>query len=759
MKEIKESIEIGGKTLTIASGKLAGQANGAVMVSLGDTVVFSAATSSGMDTDRDYFPLTVDYMERLYAGGRIKGSRWIKREGKPTDEEILTSRLIDRSIRPLFPKAYKKEVQIITMVLSVDLVNGPEIIGCIASSVAICISDIPFKEPVVTVSVGRKDGKLIAFPTVDELANGDLDLTVSVTKDSVVMIEAGAKEVDEETIIEGIELAQKEGKKIVESIEKFVKKVGAKKQTYVEEKFETDIKKRIQKLVGNKIDLLITSMASTESSFGDYTELKNAVVGEFSDKEKNSVTTLFEYLFKEKVREMVLAGKRPDGRKYNQIRDLYAEVSVLPRTHGSALFARGQTQVLNVATLGSHTFEQLLESAEGEESKRYIHHYSMPPYATGEVGRVGSPNRREVGHGALAERALLPVIPSEEVFPYTIRVVSEVMSSNGSTSMASVCASTLSLMDAGVPLTNPVSGIAMGLVVESDKKYAILTDIVGIEDGNGDMDFKVAGTKKGVTALQLDVKTLKLTIPILKEALKQAKAARDQIMAVILKTLAEPRAQVSKFAPKIKVTKIDPFKIGELVGPGGKTIKGIIARTGADVDVEDDGSVYVSAIDEAAMTAAVEEVVRLTREIMPNEIYEGEVKRVENYGVFVEVLPRKEGLVHVSDMSQSFVKDPSALVKIGDKVTVRVKEIDNLGRLNLSMVMDPAFDKQKETRDRERSRDGRDFGRDRRDRGMGRDNSRFRGRRDDFRDRNRSGGPHFPASSIMDQSTKGDFRE
>ena len=767
MKEFKESIIVGGKTLTISSGKFAAQANGSVMVTLGDTVVFAAATSSSFDTDRDYFPLTVDYMERLYAGGRIKGSRWVKREGRPTDEEILTCRLIDRSIRPLFPESYKKEVQVIAMVLSVDLVNRPDIVGCIAASSAICISDIPFKEPVVTVSIGSKNGKLIVYPSVDEVATGDLDLTVSVTKDSVVMIEAGAKEVSEATIVEAIDLAQKEGKKVIKLVAKFARKVGIKKQTFVDENLDAGTKKRIEKLAGDKLDSLIVAMATTEGSYGDYNELKSAVAGEFEDEVKGRVAAGFDYLFKEKVRKMILSGKRPDGRKHEAIRDLSAEVGILPRTHGSGLFARGQTQVLSVTTLGSHTFEQLLESAEGDESKRYMHHYSMPPYSTGEVGRIGSPNRREIGHGALAERALMPVIPSEEVFPYTIRVVSEVMSSNGSTSMASVCGSTLSLMDAGVPLTNPVAGIAMGLVVDNDptalagKKYAVLTDIAGLEDGNGDMDFKVAGTKKGITALQLDVKTLKLTRSILEAALKQAKEAREEIMSVIVKTLSTPRERVSQYAPKIRTTKIDPFKIGELIGPGGKTIKGIIAKTGADVDVEDDGTVYVSAIDEAAVSAAIDEITKLTKEILPNEIYEGEVKRVENYGAFVEILPKKEGLVHVSDMSQEFVKDVSSLVKLGDKVKVRVKEIDSLGRLNLSMVMDPAFDKQKEERDRERNRGGRDFGRDRRDQGRGRCSiSRFGGRRRDsnFRDRGGFGGPHFPASSLMDQSSK-DFRE
>ena len=752
MKELKESIEIGGKTLTLSTGKLAGQSNGAVVVSIGETVVLCTAVSSVMDTDRDYFPLTVDYMERLYAGGRIKGSRWIKREGRPTDEEILTSRLIDRSIRPLFPYAYKKEVQVTATVLSVDLVNSPDIAACIGASTAIVISDIPFKEPVVTVRVGKVNDNLTLFPTVEEINKGELDVTVSVTKNAVVMIEAGAKEVDEKTIAKAIDLAVSEGGKVIDLIEKFAKKAGSAKQKYSNDKVDLETKKRIEKVVGNKLASLVTKMATKEGSFADYEQLRNAVVDEFGNEEKSKAIEGFEDLFKERVRQTILAGKRPDGRSHDQIRDLTSEVSILPRTHGSAIFARGQTQVLSVTTLGSHTFEQLLESAEGEESKRYIHHYSMPPYATGEVGKVGYPNRREIGHGALAERALIPVIPSEEDFPYTIRVVSEVTSSNGSTSMASVSGSTLSLMDAGVPITNPVSGIAMGLVIENDKKYAVLTDIVGIEDISGDMDFKVAGTKNGITALQLDVKTLKLTLPILEAALKQARKAREKILEAMLATLSEPRKQVSKFAPKIKVIKIDPFKIGELIGPGGKTIKGIIARTGADVDVEDDGTVHVTAVDESAMLKAIDEVNKLTKEILPNEIYEGQVKRVENYGAFVEILPGREGLVHVSDMSEAFVKDPSTLVKVGDKVSVRVKGIDNLGRLNLSMVMDPSFDKQKEERDHDRSR-----GRSGMDRGRGRE-ERF-GRRRDGGFRDRTGGPHFPASNLLEPKERRNFRE
>jgi len=434
---------------------------------------------------------------------------------------------------------------------------------------------------------------------------------------------------------------------------------------------------------------------------------------------------------------MILSGKRPDGRKFDEIRELSAEVGVLPRTHGSAIFKRGQTQALTITTLGARSLEQYLESAMGEETKRYIHHYSMPPFSTGETGRMGSPSRREIGHGALAERALLPVIPPDEVFPYTIRVVTEILSSNGSTSMASVCGSTLSLMDAGVPITSPVSGIAMGLVVESESKFTILTDIVGLEDGNGDMDFKVAGSKDGVTSLQLDVKTLNLTSSILEKALEQAKKARLKILEVMNGAIKAPRDSVSKHAPKIKVVQINPEKIGELIGPGGKTIRRIIAETGAQIDVDEDGKVHISGIQEEQLNGAVSQVEALTKVPKPGEIYEGIVKRLQPFGAFVEILPNRDGLVHVSDMSNDYVKDPGDIVNIGDKVQVRVKEIDDMGRLNLSMMLDPLFDAQKEERRKERDNNkGRHFE-----------------KRTPF-ERRGSGGPHFPRSRYVSENKR-----
>ncbi len=731
MSEIKKSIEIGGKTLSISTGKLAGQANSAVLASIGDTVVLATVVSSKPIADLGYFPLTVEYQERLYAGGRIKGSRWVKREGRPTDEEILSARLIDRSIRPLFPKSYKNEVQVIVTVLSVDLENSPDIVGAIAVSAALTSSSIPWQGPISIMRVALSDKDFVAFPSTLEIAASKLDLVVSSNKDAVIMIEAGAKEVSEEIILDGISFAQKEGEKLLNLINGLAQAVGNKKDELSKGGHDDKIRKQIEKLAKDKIADLIKKTSMKKAGVKEYEEIKSATVASFEREEMAHAANEFENLFKEIGREMIIAGTRPDGRKYDEIRALSAEVGVLPRTHGSAIFQRGETQVLAITTLGSQAMEQLIETAEGEESKRYMHHYAMPPYASGETGKVGFPSRREIGHGALAERALIPVIPEKQVFPYTIRVVSEIMSSNGSTSMAAVCGSTLSLMDAGVPITSPVSGIAIGLVVESAKKFIVLSDITGLEDGIGDMDFKVAGTQKGITALQLDVKTLSLTVVILKDALAQAKSGREKIMKIIIDSIKGPRLAVSVFAPKIKVIKIPTEKIGELIGPGGKVIRRLMSETGAQIDVEEDGAVHVSASGEEALNMAVEKIKNMFKEIIPGEIYQGIVKRIEAYGIFVEIVPGKEGMVHISDMSQDFVKSPSDLVKLGDGVQVRVKEIDNLGRINLSMNMDPGSDQKKGNFDRD-SAPSRNFS------------------------RGRSAGPHFPTSRLVDTKR---FRE
>jgi len=752
MKKIEKSIELGGKKLTLQTGLLAEQASGAVLASYGETVVLATVVSAPLKQDLGYFPLSVEYQERLYAGGRIKGSRWVKREGRPTDDEILSGRLIDRSVRPLFPSSYKKDVQIIIIILSVDMENDPSIVAALAASAAIEISPIPWSGPVATLRVGRKDGIYSINPVDSEMIFSEMDLIVSSTEKSVVMIEAGAKEVSEEDILGGVEFAQKEAKKVINLIKDLSKEAGKEKEPVLKDMINEELKAKVKKVVKDRISDIVKQLSFHESGSGSLDEIKLALVEELSEEKPESIFLALDKLIKEEARRITLAGKRVDGRKVDEIRKLSSEVGVLPRTHGSAIFQRGQTQVLNVTTLGAPSLEQLIESAVGEESKRYMHHYSMPPFSLGETGKTGYPSRREIGHGALAERALLPVIPSEEKFPYAIRVVSEVTSSNGSTSMASVCGSTLSLMDAGVPITAPVSGIAMGLVIESKDKYVVLSDILGVEDYLvGDMDFKVAGTKKGITALQMDVKTLDLTMSILKEALFQAKKGRAFILESILKTLSSPRDRVSTFAPKIKVVKVPVEKIGEVIGPGGRIIKKIIAETGAQVDVEDDGTVNVSGTKEEAVSAAVSRIEALIKEVQAGEIYDGEVKRIQPFGAFVEILPGKDGLVHVSDMSEGFVKDPADLVSIGQKVQVRVKEIDDLGRINLSMLLDPSKDKPKGERNQSRSGSydssgGRNFS------GRGRD--RFSKGAPRFE--RRSSGPHFPTSRLLGQD-KRDF--
>jgi len=766
MKKIEKSIELGGRTLTLTTGNLAEQASGEVMARMGDTVVLATVAAAPLRMEMDYFPLSVEYQERLYAGGRIKGSRWVKREGRPTDDEILTARLIDRSIRPLFPKTYKKEVQLIVMALSVDGENDPKILGAIAASTAIHLSTLPWKGPVAPLTVGMKGDEYIVNPNSTDLEASPMDLTVSSTKEAVLMVEAGAKEVTEDKIVKGIEFAQKESGAILKLIEEIAKEKGVEREVYKEEKPSSELENQVKKLVGDKMASLVKNMANHEGPSDEYSEFIAAIKDQFEkDEDKKFVLDIVDHMKKDYIREQILKkGIRPDGRKLTQIRELSAEVGVLPRTHGSSIFSRGQTQVMSIATLGAESLGQLLETAEGEEEKQYMHHYSMPPYATGEAGRIGSPNRREIGHGALAERALLPVIPSQDEFPYAIRVVSEVMSSNGSTSMASVVGSTLSLMDAGVPIKAPVAGIAMGLIIEDEKNFAVLSDIMGIEDFNGDMDFKVAGTEKGITALQMDVKALNLTSEILEKALEQSKDARAQIMKKVLETLPESRKIVSQYAPKIKMVKIPVDKIGEFIGPSGKNIKKLMADTETQVDVNDDGSVSVSGIDEEKMQKAIAWVEGFAKEAKPGEIYEGEVVRLMPFGAFVNILPGKDGMVHVSDMGQEgFVKDAGDVVQIGQKVQVRVKEIDDQGRINLSMNMDPSKDKSREERPRNGfnggSRNGgRSFGGDRRG-GFSRSSGgrSFGGPRRNFDrpDRGSSGGPHFPTSRLVEDSKKG----
>ncbi|MCS7092349.1 MAG: polyribonucleotide nucleotidyltransferase [Patescibacteria group bacterium] len=753
MEKVEKNIEIGGRKLTLSTGHVAQQATSAVLATYGETVVLATVVTAPLSREIDYFPLSVDYQERLYAGGRIKGSRWVKREGRPSDEEILISRLIDRSIRPLFPKNYKKEVQVIVTVLSVDLENSPSIVAGLAVSAALAISSLPWKGPVGFTKVGLKDGNFIVNPTLLENESSDMELYVASLSNAIVMIEAGSNQVPEDKMIEAIEFAQKQNTQIIDFINDFAKEIPVKKEPVEETSIPSSIEKKVKDLLKEKLSSLIKTMATKEASSSEYEDLKLAVADLFENPDEKALSVkCFENLFKSEIRNMILAGNRPDGRKTDELRRLSAEVSVLPRTHGSALFQRGQTQALSITTLGASSLEMLIESAEGEESKRYMHHYVFPPFSVGEVGKVGAPSKREIGHGALAERSLLPVIPSEDEFPYTIRVVTEILSSNGSTSMASVCGSTLSLMDAGVPIKAMVAGIAMGLVVQDEKNFTVLTDIVGLEDGNGDMDFKVAGTGLGITALQLDVKTLNLTTSILKKAFEQARKAREEILKVMEKAISSPRTNVSKYAPKIKMVRIDPEKIGEIIGSGGKTIKKISADTGVQIDIEDDGRVSVYGADEAAVDQAMRIIDGLTRDLNAGEIYEGEVKRLMNFGAFVEIFPGKEGLVHVSDISENYVNDPADVLEVGQKVQVRVKEIDDKGRLNLSMLLDPLMDKVKSEGGARGNRGGYDLSygaRNKIDNRRSKTSRRTRNRGD------RSSGPHFPASRLLDN--KDDF--
>ncbi len=732
MKIIKKTVEISGKTLSLEVGRFAQQATAAVLAQYGDTIVLAAVTAASHETTLDYFPLSVEYVERLYAGGRIKGSRWVKREGRPSDDAILSGRMVDRSIRPLFPKGYKHDVQVVITTLSIDGENDPDVLGLVAASAALAISPIPWDGPVAATRLGyiKEDGngkglpaqagQLIVNPTAAEQALSEFDVVVSSIKDRVMMLEGGFCETSEDQVFEAILAAKAENKKIVKLIEELVKDVGKPKASVSEVKEPTVLKDFILKNYKKQMEDVFSKHAAKESGSEEVVVLAQTIVDDAalaklaSEGEKWSVKdvmSVLDTLFKKKLREDVLkSGKRVDGRKVDQIRDISIDVGILPRTHGSAVFQRGQTQVLTVATLGTPALEQLIESPMGEESKRYIHHYSMPPYSVGETGRMSFTSRREIGHGALAERALLSVIPSEEEFPYTIRLVSEVFSSNGSTSMASTCGSTLALMDAGVPIKEPVAGISIGLVTDKDK-YVLLTDIMGVEDFGGDMDFKVAGTKNGITAIQLDMKVHGITDEMIKDTLAVAQKARIMILAGMLGVIKAPRTKLSQYAPKVSVVKIPTEKIGEVIGPGGKMIRQIIAVTGAVVDVKDDGSVFVSGTKEEAVERAVTWIKGLTHDVQPGEEFEGEVKRILPFGAFVEILSGKEGMVHVSQMAAGFVNDPNDVVQIGQKVKVRVIEIDDQHRVNLSMLFGEDANKPRERRERpdSRERSGRPF--------------------------------------------------
>lgn len=665
--------------LTLEINKVAPQANASVLARCGDTEVLATVVSAGAKSNLGFFPLTVDFVERLYAGGVIKGSRWVKREGRPTDGGILTGRLIDRSIRPFFPKDFMDEVQVIVTLLSVDNENDYDTLAIIAVSAALHVSNIPWNGPVGAARVKK----------------GDLDLVVSTVKDGIVMVEAGAKQIPEGDIVKAIAEGQKEAKKIIDFLEEVRKEIGKDKYPYVGKKPDQELINKIEKDCLKDLEpLVFTNDPSSKPKTFLIEELKIALAQKYPEN-KDQIGEVVELIIKRQVRKSILEKKkRSDGRKLTEVRPISVEVGLLPRTHGSVLFQRGLTQILSVVTLASPDLEQWIETAEGMEEKQYLHHYSDPPYALGETGRLGGLGRREIGHGALAERALFPVIPSQDKFPYTIRVVSEVLSSNGSTSMGSTCGSTLALMDAGVPLTAPVSGVAMGIVADSPEKYEILTDIAAFEDFYGNMDFKIAGTEKGVTALQLDVKIGDgfhgLTEEMISKIFEQGREGRLFILKKMLEVLPQSRNTVSQYAPKVVTIKIPVDKIGEVIGPGGKSIRNIIATTGADVDIDDDGTVTISAIDAQAVEKAQKWIEGMTRELVVGEEFaEAEIKRIMPFGAFVEVLPGKEGLVHVSRMSSGFVSNPEEIVHVGQKVKVKVTEIDEMGRLNLSMYWGP----------------------------------------------------------------------
>ncbi|MBA1333912.1 MAG: Polyribonucleotide nucleotidyltransferase [Firmicutes bacterium] len=679
-------MDLAGRELVIEVGKMAGQANGAVLVRYGDTAVLVTATASDKPREGiDFFPLSVDYEERLYSVGKIPGG-FIKREGKPTEKAVLTSRLIDRPIRPLFPKGYRNDVQVIATVLSVDQNNSPEIAAMIGSSAALSISDIPFMGPTGSVAVGLVDGELVLNPKISEQEKSDLHLVVSGTKEAVMMVEAGANEVPEDVMLNAIMFAHEKIKEIVEFIEGIAKELGKEKMEVVLFEVDPELEKEVREYATGKMVEAIQTLEKQERN-DNMDRVKEETLEHFSEvypEREAEISEIIYNITKEEVRRLIVEeGKRPDDRTVDQIRPIACETGLLARTHGSGLFTRGQTQVLTIATLGAMGDVQILDGLGLEEFKRYMHHYNFPPYSVGETRFLRGPGRREIGHGALAERALEPVIPNEEDFPYTIRLVSEVLSSNGSTSQASVCGSTLALMDAGVPIKAPVAGIAMGLIKEEDK-VAILSDIQGIEDFLGDMDFKVAGTANGITAIQMDIKIAGIGKDILEKALEQARQGRLYILDKMLEAIPEPRPEISPYAPKIIRMLVDPEKIREIIGPGGRTINKIISETGVKIDIEDDGRVFIAAPDKESGEKAVKIIEALTKEVEVGEIYLGKVLRITSFGAFVEIAPGKEGMIHISKLAHKRVEKVEDVVKIGDEVLVKVIEIDKQGRINLS---------------------------------------------------------------------------
>ncbi len=687
---------LAGRELIIETEQLAQQANGSALIRYEDTAVLVTATASKTPREGiDFFPLSCEYQERLYSVGKIPGG-FIKREGRPTEKAVLSSRLIDRPIRPLFPKGFRNDVQVVATVLSVDQDQLPEIVAMIGSSVALSISDIPFDGPTGSVSMGLVDGDLIVNPTSLQREKSDLNLTVSGTKDAIMMVEAGANEISEKTMLSAIIKAHEEIKKLVAFQEEIVQEIGKEKMKVELFKPDETIETEIREFALEKLRDAIKTVDKQERQ-DNVDKVKELTLETFLEKYPEDQRSIDEVLYnieKEEVRKMITEdGIRPDNRKTDEIRPISCEVGLLKRAHGSGVFTRGQTQVLSVVTLGALGDMQMLDGISEEESKRYMHHYNFPPYSVGETGPIRGPGRREIGHGALAERALEPVIPSEEEFPYTMRVVSEVLSSNGSTSQASVCGSTLSLLDAGVPLKAPVAGIAMGLIKEKDN-VTILTDIQGLEDHLGDMDFKVAGTAKGITAIQMDIKIEGIDKPILEKALEQARQGRLFILDKINAVIDRPRPKLSPYAPSILSFKIDPEKIRDVIGPGGKVINKIIAETDVKIDIDDDGKIYIAAHGADLGEKAKQIIMNLVKDVEVGDVFLGKVARIVNFGAFVELPNGKEGLVHISKLAHERVEKVENVVNIGDEILVKVIEIDQHGRINLSRkAMLPKEDK------------------------------------------------------------------
>jgi len=685
MTEIRTvSREFGGKTITIETGRVANLAGGAVTVRYGDTVVLCTATMARKPRPgTDFFPLTIDFEEKMYAAGKIPGS-FFRREGRPGTEAILSARLTDRPLRPLFPKGMRNDVQVVITVLSADRENEPDVIGTVGASAALSISDIPFAGPVSSVRVGYIDGQYVVNPTFQQLEESSIDMIVAGTRDAIMMVEAGAQEAPEDVILGAFEFAQEQNKVLIDLQEELVRQIQPKKWEFEPAALPAELKDKVfADLAGNVEEFLALAKDERQGALDDHEARLVEKYGEVY--EPATIAQALDAFVKKTVRDSILQRDvRPDGRNSKEIRTISCEVGLLPRTHGTGLFTRGQTQVLSVTTLGSVGDAQRLDTLSPIESKRYMHHYNFPPYSVGETGRMGAAGRREIGHGALAERAVVPVLPNAEDFPYTIRVVSEVLSSNGSTSMGSVCGSILSLMDAGVPISSPVAGVAMGLIMGEDGNYKVLTDIAGLEDHMGDMDFKVAGTKAGITALQMDIKIQGISMAVLRDAVAQAREGRLFIMDKMLAAIAKPREEMSPYAPRMYRIQIDPSKIGMVIGPGGKVVRSIIEETGCSIDIEDDGSVYVGAESEEQAQRAISIIEGMTKDVEVGQIYTGKVTRLMNFGAFVEIAPGKDGLVHVSELADFRVSRPEEAVQPGDEVTVMVTEIDSMGRVNLS---------------------------------------------------------------------------